>query len=160
MSGMTNRYTQRTTKVSESGESVYIYFVQCINGGPIKIGQTTNIKYRMDALQTGNPYLLNPILILYDCKKVFERVIHDYFESFRLRGEWYKEDIMSDKEELIRHLIHLADINKYDDYTEEEIPVWSYDHKWNDKKLTEKIKRQEYLAKIFNISDIPSFNCH
>ena len=69
-----------------------IYFIQGINGGPIKIGYTENgIKNRIMALQVGFPYKLE-IVCLINGGKAKERRIHNTFISSRLQGEWFSPD--------------------------------------------------------------------
>jgi hypothetical protein len=73
-----------------------IYFIQAENGGPIKIGFTRDLDRRLDRLQTGSPYPLN-VLATIDtgCDDVhddasYERMIHDKFQQYRLRREWFE----------------------------------------------------------------------
>lgn len=77
-----------------------IYFLQQGDGGPIKIGYTTDLLARIDTLQTGSPYELKLIL----CFRGFtqtERELHAKFRKDRMRGEWFSpsEELMAFIEE-------------------------------------------------------------
>ena len=68
----------------------HLYFVQCGEGGPIKIGITHSPKQRFSALQTACPY---PLSVLY-VRKVEdapgqESALHRSFAKYRLSGEWF-----------------------------------------------------------------------
>ncbi len=66
-----------------------VYFLQAQTGGPIKIGWSTDVKRRLDALQPGCPYPLSILLCvrgtLFD-----EQLLHRKFARFRLHGEWFE----------------------------------------------------------------------
>jgi hypothetical protein len=67
-----------------------VYFVQADSGGPVKIGtgRTPGIPQRLAALQTGNPYrLVVRRLVAGDDR--LERRLHDFFQSYRMVGEWF-----------------------------------------------------------------------
>jgi hypothetical protein len=67
-----------------------VYFVQPKQGGPIKIGTTRSnlIENRISALQTGNPYPLILLRIVYGDVTV-EHEIHRRLANYRLKGEWF-----------------------------------------------------------------------
>lgn len=71
-----------------NGGSV-IYFIQCGDNGPIKIGLSENVKKRLGALQAANPYQLH-LLGVMDGDAAEERMLHVRFGLFRVRGEWYR----------------------------------------------------------------------
>ena len=77
-----------------------IYFIESGKGGPIKIGITGNIQFRLDELQVGNPCKLN-LLWIYNGRQFTEFELHAKFKSDRIRGEWYHrtETILSFKDE-------------------------------------------------------------
>jgi hypothetical protein len=65
----------------------YTYFILCQECGYIKIGKTTNIEKRLDALQTGNPFKLKIVLIIKGDK---EKELHKLFNQYRVDGgEWF-----------------------------------------------------------------------
>lgn len=71
----------------------YIYFIEDTNYKTIKIGKATNPKTRLNELQVGNPSHLE---LLAACEvelknaKLAEQELHERFEPFRVRGEWFK----------------------------------------------------------------------
>jgi hypothetical protein len=76
-----------------------IYFIQCGNDGPIKIGYTdreTNI--RMAAMQVCCPYELK-IIGLMEGSYSEEQELHKIFKYHRIRGEWF-----SNTREIINYL--------------------------------------------------------
>ena len=66
-----------------------IYFIQCGENGPIKIGQSDNPKERLEQLQTGSPYKLK-LLWVYKGDQFTEQEIQDKFTLLHIRGEWFK----------------------------------------------------------------------
>ena len=66
-----------------------IYFIQCGENGPVKIGYTDgDVQARLAQLQTGCPYRLR-LLWVYDGQDYTEQEIHYRFEGERVRGEWF-----------------------------------------------------------------------
>lgn len=66
---------------------MWTYFVQSVNGGPIKIGFTTRKpNERLAALQTGAPVELRIVGLLAGNR---EREMHERFRDARLHGEWF-----------------------------------------------------------------------
>lgn len=67
-----------------------LYFIQSEYGGPIKIGRTQDVRFRLATLQTGHPEPLQVIGIIRSGGR-FEGTIHAHYERFRLRGEWFED---------------------------------------------------------------------
>lgn len=66
-----------------------VYFIQAVNGGPIKIGFTAeDVRARCKQLQTGNPYELK-VLAWCHAPQSKEKELHKQFASARLEGEWF-----------------------------------------------------------------------
>lgn len=65
-----------------------IYFVQHGDGGPIKVGTTTNLKRRIEALQNASPENLK-LLATIDGGPNEEKILHSIMREERLRGEWF-----------------------------------------------------------------------
>lgn len=65
-----------------------IYFVQFGDGGPIKIGTTTNLKRRMEALQNASPESLK-VLATIEGGPNEEKILHNIMKADRLKGEWF-----------------------------------------------------------------------
>ncbi len=73
----------------ESGvQRVWLYFIQQGCDGPIKIGLARDPADRLRTLQQGNPVELH-LIGVYRAFAVEERELHDQFEQWRLRGEWF-----------------------------------------------------------------------
>lgn len=67
----------------------YVYFIQAVHGGPIKIGTGTDPQRRLTQLQTGHPAQLQILAIVKGGVKL-ERELHDRFASVRIHGEWFE----------------------------------------------------------------------
>lgn len=78
--------------VAAMGDQV-VYFVQCDDDGPVKIGATRAdaVEQRLGVLQTGSPYRLNLRHVAPGDRGV-ERGLHRYFAHLRVRGEWFLAD--------------------------------------------------------------------
>jgi hypothetical protein len=67
-----------------------VYFVQCDERGPIKIGYTRGhkLKQRLSGLQVGSPF---PLILrrTFPGTRELERKLHDLFRTERLTGEWF-----------------------------------------------------------------------
>ena len=67
---------------------MWTYFVQSVDGGPIKIGFTEGEpSVRLSGLQTGSPVKLQIIGLLYGNR---EREMHERFKEFRVHREWFE----------------------------------------------------------------------
>jgi hypothetical protein len=68
----------------------YIYFIENTKTSNFKIGKTNNIHKRIKALQTGNDQILTVKKYIV-CDNVFkiEKIIHRYFSTKRVNGEWF-----------------------------------------------------------------------
>jgi len=97
----------------------FVYSIQGESGGPIKIGYTQDIKARLSSIQTGHPDIL-VLLACFPGNTKDERKLHEKFDAFRLRGEWFKpsEFILKQIEE-IREKHKALNESKLD-----------YHHKW------------------------------
>ena len=72
-----------------------IYFIQ--SSTAIKIGKASLIAERFEAIQTSNPDFLKIHSIIPCSVKMYtreERLAHNFFKQWHLRGEWYKLDII------------------------------------------------------------------
>lgn len=71
-----------------------IYFIQGEPDGPIKIGQTRDIRKRLRELQTASHEALRVVhaIPVHELNLVeLEHRIHEHLAAFRVRGEWYLE---------------------------------------------------------------------
>ena len=71
----------------------YVYFIQVVENGPIKIGKTRNIASRLISLQSGNHEKIVLLYSLHNTKpkiRLIERSLHDRFKRHKIRGEWFR----------------------------------------------------------------------
>lgn len=98
-----------------------VYLVRCAD--MFKIGQTTDIRFRLAVLQTGNPYLLE-VAMFVPCEfptfECLERKLHKTFASQNIRREWYKLNRMD--------LKRVLDISKK--YNEKPILIGPFAEEW------------------------------
>ncbi len=69
----------------------YVYFIQGLCGGAIKIGYSVCPEKRLQALQTGYPDTLT-ILLMIPGNESIETSIHHKFRDSKLKGEWFRPD--------------------------------------------------------------------
>lgn len=86
--------SKRITKLRQLGllkrEANYLYFIQSIEGGPIKIGKTSDLDSRLESLQGGSPYQLQFVRTAKTKHaSKYETFWHRLFKQFQLRNEWY-----------------------------------------------------------------------
>jgi len=67
-----------------------IYFIQCGDSGPIKIGVTVNLPARLRDLQASNPYELKVLTAIEKGSQKREWEIHGMFQHLRIRNEWFQ----------------------------------------------------------------------
>ncbi len=69
----------------------YIYFFS--DGEFIKIGRSNNVKQRRNSMQAGSPRTITMICTIpcktLDAGKKVERILHNRFAPYHIRGEWY-----------------------------------------------------------------------
>lgn len=68
-----------------------VYFVQGVDGGPIKIGYTTDIGSRLLALQAHSPVMLRT-LSCFPATQDDEKALHDAFRHCHSHLEWFHPD--------------------------------------------------------------------
>lgn len=68
-----------------------IYFIQAVDGGPVKIGFAVEPKRRIAEIQRMSPSLLR-VLALIDGDRKYEGELHRYFAKLRQYGEWFKAE--------------------------------------------------------------------
>lgn len=68
----------------------WIYFAQGDDGGPIKIGRTTDLAARISSLIPNYPFGLLRYVGIMRAPGDMETELHVHFSRFRLRGEWFR----------------------------------------------------------------------
>jgi Meiotically Up-regulated Gene 113 (MUG113) protein len=66
-----------------------IYFAQTNDNAHIKIGYASNVRNRLNALQTGAPSGVKLLASMPGNHKI-ERQLHDHFGWLRVHGEWFR----------------------------------------------------------------------
>ena len=66
-----------------------LYFIQSVDGGPIKIGRARDVKRRMAQLQIGSPVWLELLLAVHGVAKQAETDLHQRLAHCRVHGEWF-----------------------------------------------------------------------
>jgi hypothetical protein len=68
----------------------WVYFIQAVTGGPIKIGWSLRPVDRVRDLQGAHPHELT-IVTMFRGSVAMERRLHRKFADFRLLGEWFED---------------------------------------------------------------------
>lgn len=85
---MPGRYPiQMPMRASKEG---WVYFLQSIDGGPVKIGSSTNLLYRLSRIQECSPTRLR-LLAVQSGGMYAEFLYHVELARWRLHGEWFDE---------------------------------------------------------------------
>lgn len=66
----------------------WIYFIQPVGGGPVKIGRSANLKNRLRDLQRGHPEKLQVVAKFLGTREA-ETYLHQSLAGYRLHGEWF-----------------------------------------------------------------------
>lgn len=80
--------------VRESGSPPHVYFIQSIDGGPVKIGVSRNPHCRLREIQANHPHNLQIVAMCQNGGRTLESAIHRALGDERLNGEWFE---MSDE---------------------------------------------------------------
>lgn len=73
-----------------------VYFIQGIDGGPIKIGESGDVMARLRDLQACSPVVLHAIGVIdiaaryVESRRKTEQAWHSAFSRSRLHGEWFR----------------------------------------------------------------------
>jgi len=87
------------------GAVTVIYFIQQGEFGPIKIGKTNNIEWRMADLKVGSPYPLR-LLATLEGEEKEEKLLQAAFSAFKMNGEWFNPDYC-----LLHFIYHHTELN-------------------------------------------------
>ena len=67
-----------------------VYFIQPVDGGPIKIGIAAHVLGRLSGLQTGSPVELRVLGVIPGVRQSYEAELHERFAATRRHGEWFE----------------------------------------------------------------------
>jgi DNA-binding XRE family transcriptional regulator len=70
-------------------EGRHVYFIQGVDGGPIKIGSGNEPEKRLRQFQPGSPVRLRLLGVIWDAGAWTERELHREFAKDRSHGEWF-----------------------------------------------------------------------
>jgi hypothetical protein len=85
------KYKKEIQESNVKSKLDYVYFIQGVCGGAIKIGRSKDPEMRLKTLQTGYPDTLHILLLIPGSAKI-ELQIHEELEQYRLNGEWFKPE--------------------------------------------------------------------
>jgi hypothetical protein len=93
VSGSVARYFLEREKEQCQREkaSQHVYFIQAVNGGPIKIGIAMDVETRLNELQVASPYPLRVLKVMRNAGRRTEKELHARYADDRLCGEWFIE---------------------------------------------------------------------
>jgi len=74
---------------------MYVYFVEAVGAGIIKIGVTVDVSQRVSDLQSCFPYQLK-LLTFIPGGLNLERTLHMLFHEHRFKGEWFNAEPVRD----------------------------------------------------------------
>ncbi|MEV7013349.1 GIY-YIG nuclease family protein [Streptosporangium sp. NPDC051022] len=74
---------------AEAGDARDVYFIQGIEGGPIKIGVSRDPWERLAAIQLMSPVQLHVLGTIRGVGQPEERRLHERFAEHRSHGEWF-----------------------------------------------------------------------
>jgi hypothetical protein len=75
-----------------SGRGGWIYFIQCGDDGPIKVGFALDAEKRLGQLQVGNHHDLRIVAKIASERFRHESEIQHELRDAHIRGEWYEAD--------------------------------------------------------------------
>lgn len=87
-----------------------IYFIQSVDGGPVKIGRAVNVGSRLRELQSVCPTQLRAVRVIRDAPQYIEAELHRRFRDYRLHGEWFSPEVLKLRTKVAS--LRKADIDK------------------------------------------------
>jgi len=126
-----------------------IYFLQCGDRGPIKIGNTEGaVVWRIRQLQASAPYELT-LRGVHEGDRAVEQSLHKRFSEYRFRGEWFLP-----VPALLRHIEAMGGLAKHHELERPDLKAaicrpsrrgWTKAQRQEFRELTDKFGR-EYSA--------------
>ena len=71
-----------------AGDTGWVYVIQQLDAGPVKIGRARSLPQRLGDLQSANPYKLT-VRAEFKGPMAVEQMLHSHFARYRLHGEWF-----------------------------------------------------------------------
>ena len=79
----------------------HIYFIGNLDEMICKIGTSVDVEQRLSDLQTGSPFELFLLKLIKGGGRELERIYHNEFDAYHMRGEWFK--IQGDLKKFLSH---------------------------------------------------------
>lgn len=141
----------RNNKNLDSG---YVYFIQCGDAGPIKIGYSKHesAENRLTVAQVYNPFLLTLLCVMPGGRRK-EAELHECFSKFQILGEWF-----SSNEDLLKIIAS----QKYLGLTTKDFqrvgPAHNNHYAWQGDEATDESKRSR-AARRYSVEGIICQRC-
>lgn len=116
----------------KSRHSGHVYFIYVGEQKAFKIGHSTDLGYRLETLQTGNPVELR-FQEVFRGSRALEKTLQKHFKPFRIAREWFRE-----------HKAIWDFLDRVEDY---QLGFW-YEH------IVAKGRRAEFAAKKYPWHDL------
>jgi hypothetical protein len=102
--------------LQRAGDLGWIYFIQSVTNGPIKIGFSKNVKERIEDIQCGSPAKLT-VLAVHPGTRWGEQRLHKQFATDRIRagGEWFNPS-----EKLLKYIWKRGQVYNPDSFVRKE----------------------------------------
>lgn len=126
----------------------YVYFIQCGDGGPIKIGYSKyeSAENRLTTAQVYNPFLLKLLCVMPGGRRK-EVELHQQFSKFQILGEWFSSN---------KELLKIINSQKYLGLTTKDFqrvgPAHNDHHFWKGCNATNESKRTR-AARRFSLKN-------
>ena len=102
--GAVDHWPPTSGKEKRENQKTNLYLIQAENGGPIKIGVSSNIESRLSQLQTGSPFILRVIGEYNGVSPSLEKQVHAELAEYRLHGEWFNPVVIDLVPEVVKML--------------------------------------------------------
>lgn len=139
---------------SKNIDDGYVYFIQCGDQGPIKIGfsKHESAENRLTVAQVYNPFLLTLLCVMPGGRRK-EQQFHIQFHEFNILGEWFSPN---------KELLNIIAAQKYLGLTTKDFqrigPAHSDHPAWQGKNATDESKRAR-TARRFSVNNIICQRC-
>lgn len=78
-------------QIRKAMDAQCVYLIQGVNGGPIKIGHTGDLRGRLATFQVASPVELKVLVTIPGGGCDLERLLHKRFAKNRIHGEWFED---------------------------------------------------------------------
>lgn len=134
----------------------YVYFIQCDDNGPIKIGYSKyeSAEARLTTAQVYNPMTLKLLCIMPGGRNK-EKELHEKFNNFHIHGEWFYPN-----EELLILINSLVKLNLTVSDFRRNGPAHESHHFWGGEEATDSSKRSRVIRRYKIDNDTKCQSCN